>query len=389
MDEILRNELILELDRLKEKLLVDNSRLDVTLGNIQKDDILYNLIELLIKSDKDKIFDKKIQLIGNLTHVITYEYLALWILKRAIKISSHVALTEYLNYLNNDNFECYYIMWLHWIEIEEPMIIDRNMVLTNAYHLTLEKLKGKLNNNYYSSMGQITSNSVLVYKFMQKKEHIDVETKNPYKNISSDNFQTPEDIRLLLTISSDKIEGIQSISINIFPSEDVPTTEILTTSFTDYRVPSFPCILNQEILSNLQKLYKQFSLCNNKNIVRLALKRLNDYATLYDEVNRAVEIRIILEMLFTVSHEKDNSISKQLRINISKKYGVNAKERSKLSHKTITIYDWCSEAIHTGQIIFHTEEEKENFNILFKEFEEIIRLEIIDIINNKESTWRK
>lgn len=107
MDKILRNELILELDKLKEYLSLDSLRLYISYWDIKNDDILYNLIDLLEKSDMEKIFDKKNQILGNSASTITYELVALWIVKRAIRKTSLIAVEDYFNYLKTDYFDCY------------------------------------------------------------------------------------------------------------------------------------------------------------------------------------------------------------------------------------------------------------------------------------------
>ncbi len=392
MDKILRNELILELDKLKEYLSLDSLRLYISDWDIKNDDILYNLIDLLEKSDMEKIFDKKNQILGNSASTITYELVALWIVKRAIRKTSLIAVEDYFNYLKTDYFDCYYIMWLKGINVGYPVELEKNLELRMPCHIPVESIAEEFRKNIFlqSSVFKIKPSALLMFKFRHEKIHLNgSEETNNYDFTRYDFFEKIEDIRLLFTISFNGIFGIQSLVVNTLSDDNVPSSGNINWNITNFRQTKMGIDVSYSDFSNFQELYIKFAKSKRKDFIRNVLKRLNDYATLCNIIDKAVEIRIILEMLFTVSHEKDNSISKQLRTNISKKYGVNAKERSKLSHKTIVIYDWCSEAIHTGQIIFHTEDEKENFNILFKESEEIIRLEIIDIINNKESTWRK
>lgn len=392
MDEILKNELILEINKLKELLSLDSLRLHTSLWDIKNDDILYNLINLLEKSDKEKIFNKKNQILGNSAPTITYEYVAIWIINRAIRKTCIIAVEDYFNYLKTDYFDCYYIMWLKGINVGYPVELEKNIELRMPCHIPIESIAEEFRKNIFlqSSLFKIEPSALLMFKFRHEKIHLNgsKETNN-YDFTRYDFFEKIEDIRLLFTISFNDIFGIQSLFLNALPDDNVPSSGSIVWTRTNFRQTKIGVDVSCNDFSNFQELYTKFIQSKRKDFIRNVLKRLNDYATLYNIIDKAIEIRTILEMLFTVSHEKDNIISKQLRINISKKYGVNAKQKSKLSHKTITIYDWCSEAIHTGQIIFDSEEEKENFNTLFKEFEEIIRLEIIDIINNKESIWRK
>lgn len=392
MDKILKNKLILEIDKLKKSLSLDSLRLHISYWDIKNNDILYNLIDLLEKSDMEKIFDKKNQILGNSASTITYELVALWIVKRAIRKTSLIAVEDYFNYLKTDYFDCYYIMWLKGINVGYPVELEKNLELRMPCHIPIESIAEEFRKNIFlqSSVFKIKPSALLMVKFRHEKIHLNgSEETNNYDFTRYDFFEKIEDIRLLFTISFNGIFGIQSLVVNTLPDDNVPSSGNINWNITNFRQTKMGIDISCSDFSNFQELYIKFAKSKRKDFIRNVLKRLNDYATLYNITDKAIEIRIILEMLFTSPQEKDIKISKQLRSNIFRKYRGKVNEPSNLKNDVYKIYNICSEAIHTGQIIFYTEEERENFNTLFKEFEEIIKLEIIDIINNKESTWRK
>lgn len=381
----MKDELIEEVKNLINLPEDKHTRFHYLVMDIKEDDILYNLIEELKEIDSQKEFDSKMQFVGYSGGTVTYQHLALWLVNRAKRTTSTIAVEDLLMYLENDKFSAYFVMWLDGIFLGKILEIESNFDIRNACHIPVDSVANEVNRFSFNPFNHIKASAVLVHKFEHNKIHIIDDDREQY-NFADKYMVMAEDIRLLMTICGDHLIGVQSTSVNVITEDGTPNLQGITTIFTNYRKTKLPHHITDQEFEKLQALYMKLAKTENKEFVRNVLRRLNEYATLRDNTDRAITIRTILESLF-LDEGTTSEIAFQLALRVSRYSADTLDERNILFKDIKKLYSWCSKAVHTGKLELKKGEE-EKFNSILNTVVNIVKIRVSNTIENENIDWQ-
>lgn len=344
------------------------------------------LIEKFSSNEKFDIFNEKMHCVGVTATGMSYEYLALWLIKRAHVKGAEQAVKELDDYISNDTFEVYKVMWLNGLWVSTPIDIGDDIELINIIHFPVESYRERFLMKSFDLFSSLTPDSVIIGKFEHKKIYLSQHEKmRPENNV--EDFQYYDDLRLLLAMVREDTLGVQSIGTSIVIPDNIPTINGFSYSLSNYRKPKHAAALIDIEVKSLLNLYCSFNERTNqeKDRIRIVLNKLNEYTTYHNHVDMAISIRLMMETLF-LDESSQGELSYQLALRVSKLFGIDFDDRLDLLDKLKKIYGICSKAVHNGYLKPKDEKKaRELFPIAIK----MIRRMILRLIDGEVIDWNK
>jgi len=344
------------------------------------------LIELFSSDSQFDIFNDKMHFVGVASTGITYEYLAIWLIKRSFLKGAKQATEELEDYLSNEFFDVYKVMWLNGLWISSPHDVNNESKLMNIIHFPVESYNERFQSKRYDLFSSLTPDSVLLKKIKHKK--IYYKSGEAFKpDAEVNDFQYFDDLRLLLTLIRDDTIGVQTVGTSIVIPDNIPTINGFSYSLSNYKQPNLSASLIKIDIENLIGLYNEFNerTEQQQDRIRIVLNRLNEYTTFYNSVDKAISIRIMLETLF-LDEESQGELSYQLALRVSKLFSNDYEERLELFSNMKKVYSLCSKAVHNGRLKKNNEDKA---NELFPPTVTIIKKMLFKLINGDEIDWKK
>ncbi|MEZ4820471.1 MAG: hypothetical protein R3A45_11535 [Bdellovibrionota bacterium] len=306
------------------------------------------LIKLLSSDANFDIFNDHCHCLGASTGICFNheEEFPKQIILRAKEIGTKQTINEIQSYISSSHIEMECALLLYNIQVDTEYTFSNGVKIINFYNLKDLKLVNFLSKEEMT-MGGINT-SLLVIDYITKKEFFNSisskKMKSDWSKIKTkiELIQKLNETRFILSLGRHHSYGIPVVgSFEIVPDNlKFLNNGISFGPFSEPRTAFGPPIIELE-LRNANDLLENFELLSveDKEKIKVALKRLNEAKIDPDWANKCINLRICLENLFC---QKDDKYIKDTIAERAPNYLNFTKTRTK------NIYKYLSTAVHTG-----------------------------------------
>ncbi len=311
-----------------------------------------NSLELLSKITEYQIFNNHLQYLGNSGSNITLEQLLNWLIERARIVGAKQAIQELDNYVSASEIEVDLIQLVVGVLAECEWTFTNGVKFTSPHNLCDTNLARDLVSEHYE---YTTPYPKVTSVFIENYRHPKIHRKNT--DVSNDEFKSiniPFDeiniTTLCLSLARHPNYGIHSVATTTIAHDSMPIVKGgRSWGVTPFKHPPLgPAILEIEF-RNADEILKKYNALDSvfKTKLLIPLKKLNDYGSGENLVERAIDLRTCLESMFLDDNIKEQ-ISFRLALRASIFLGSSLEERKEIFSIMKKAYSACSSAVHNG-----------------------------------------
>ncbi|MBI9015383.1 MAG: hypothetical protein JEZ08_24330 [Clostridiales bacterium] len=346
------------------------------------------LIEpMIIHFKNNAIFDDfngKLQVHGRGSSRVEYKSLAKWLLDRSLLVGTS-AVDELEAYINCKTFSAFNVLWLSNIQIDGTHKVGSKTYISSIKNLPNRKILKMLDKEGRELFDWVKPSSILMEEVVHTKNHYD-QSKQSLDHFDFDLFSNSRLEVFRLLFSFHKRKSMQSIGFTTLFPDSIPDFNGISTSNGDIRNPDVVCEISGKDSIAVGKLYDSFINLSDKTQSKLiyVLRKINYYYSTYEIVERASQIRTLLEML-VLDDNPNGELVFNLSHRLARYFGEDKAERQDIVRITKKMYNIGSKAIHEGYL-------PEKKNQEFHECKQIIMTYIhrlvSDLLSGKQINWR-
>lgn len=301
---------------------------------------------------------------------VTFNNLAYAIIRRTGDVSVNQACEEMIRYIENDHFYVQQTVFISGIVVDEPLdmgdgITIKPFVRSKSYYQ--QHIAGYPDMVPGGSLASVGAVIIKEYKHPIIKVHVS-EFEKPYPVMEELwDFQVFDNILDLLPLfARDGVEisrvcGVSVIGTCISLRDWTPNNHGPIGTWFGRTARGYAHRLDHNEPANLKyfyNLYANLPTAKRKQL-RVPLRRLNMALQRELDVDRAVDLGVALELLFTNAKPLDATIGFTLRVRAARLMRDTLSDRKELFSLLGKIYDLRSKAAHDGEL----PEQKNNQNI--------------------------
>lgn len=330
-------------------------------------------------------FNGTLQRCGLNASRVEYRDLAIWLLKNTRLFGSDRAIANLIEYIDNETFVAYKVIWLNGIRLEEDLQLSDTVSLMRIESLPVQIIQEEIRKDNSRLFNWVKPEAVLLEEFSHEKIHFHQDTNNVIDQ-EKYSIESLDIYRLLITVIGER-RAAQAIGSSILFSDNIPNFNGISCSIHEYRYPpQHASFLNLDA-DSLISLYAKVSKLEygKQQKIKNVLIKLNQFYSTRDYVDRSIIIRTLLEMLF-LDDNPQGELKYNLSYRVAKYFGKNFEERDEIRKVVSSVYSISSKAVHNG---FLKDKDIERLFHLHKNTIGWIRDFIIELIDDKIIDWNK
>ncbi|MDP7152511.1 MAG: HEPN domain-containing protein, partial [Paracoccaceae bacterium] len=277
-----------------------------------------------------------------------------WLVRRSLGADVSTAVDNLRNYIENSSITAYQIVFVDGLYCEssdDEAGFSEDFRICHLMHAPVQILRSQA----FRQGLLIEGNDYIVYKEIKIKRQITKASEERGAQLLKPlpSLEPIEDRISLLSLVAKR--GFQIASSSIIVGDDVPLSN--TASFVSAGhsrrapVPMGPGVIALQT-RHAEDLLQKFSSLKTKtqNRLRVPLRKLNDYLSTNDQVQRMVDLRTCLEALFLAGFDEKNELTFRLALHASFYTEITAQKRRDVFKAVRHCYRLGSKAVHEGTV---------------------------------------
>jgi|GEM_PF-4899060 len=296
--------------------------------------------------------------IGSSITAVNLDDIAKILVKEAKNSGVKITLDNLQKFLLKEKLDLYRVCLLGGIYTESSDD-DVNFIFEN--NVQIVKIKNFINKRVYSlfqrqSISCPGLEMYLIYKYEEEKKNVILNEKQFLDTLNSKNYShidTKMNNVYLCLLLARRYEWNYIPMIAKTVVSDGKDFIVNTSSYelAAYFQPKLGPGLIQIELHKANEILKKFEKLDIdlQNKLSIAIKKLSEFSTRNDEVDKAISVRVSMESIFLNDNDREE-LSSKLRLRASTFLGGSSKEKKRIKNIFCEAYDVSSSAVHNGKI---------------------------------------
>jgi len=334
--------------------------------------------------DGFSIFDDTLQVTPGSAARFDRDDLARWIARRAMNVGAEMAVDDCCQYLNDAEFTAYHITLLIGLSAYQKFDLGLDAWIGPSGAVPIQWVKDALISALDVRAPIVQASSAIVRSI-----------RLPRRHVRSDELKLGDGLRLVDIV--DRIRlcfnlagsfNAQILATTVMAADNVPSPGAAGWTLHPFRYRGWdPPISSEHVLTVRACFEKLENLPDNqKERILIQLRKLNDFESSSDDVQRAIELRVALESLF-LGMRNEGELSYRLAMRGAFAIGTGYAERKRIFVTLRDAYAAGSEAVHNGR--FSKKTLSRNVGEILREAAEIVRRAITKRLDQPEPDYEE